>query len=62
MGVEMLETMSPTAITNNMIILMPQGDVDGTMETNCWEGQPQYTGTDAWSHDGVQQKAIIEMI
>ena len=68
-GVRMLEDfgIGAVAAANNMIVLMPQGDVDGE-ETNCWEGggltgdYPGYTGTDAWSRDGVQQKAIFEMI
>jgi len=44
-----------------LVVLFPQGDVNG--QTNCWESQyPGYTGTDSWSKDGVQQKAILDMI
>lgn len=44
-----------------MVLLMPQGDVGNP--TNCWDGSfPGYTGTDNWSHDGVQVKAIKNMI
>lgn len=51
------------AAANDIIVLFPEGDKSGG--TNCWEGDAEddgYTGTDAWSHDGVQQKAILQMI
>lgn len=49
------------AANNDIAILFPQGDVNG--RTNCWDGQyPGYTGTDNWSHEGVQVEAIMGMI
>ena len=53
--------LAETAAANNIVILMPQGDVESP--TNCFDGgMPSWLGTDNWSHDGVQVKSILNMI
>lgn len=60
-GVQTLDGIGDLAAANEIVLLFPQGDTSGS--TNCWEGEnPGYTATDAWSKDGVQQKAILDMI
>ena len=50
------------AAANNIIILFPQGDMYYG-PTNCFDlVNPGYTGTDNWSHDGVQVKSIMKMV